>query len=78
MREYFVVANSKAAPFVSDMTFHYIKASTQSEAKKLFIKSYKHCAGLFAANFYFSANDYHKGEKPICTIMQSTVGEQND
>lgn len=62
MREYFIVANSFAAPFFSDTDHAHIMAETPAEALRAFAAHYKHPAGLYAANVYESADAYHKGE----------------
>ncbi len=64
-KEFFIVANSFAAPFFSDMTTDFQKATSPGKALEEFAKRYKHPAGLFAAGVYASAEDYHKGEKPL-------------
>lgn len=61
-KEYFIVANSFAAPFFSDRSNEYIKARNPKEALKKFAAQYKHPCGLYCANCYASADDYHKGK----------------
>ena len=64
MSEWFVVANSFAAPFFSDTSEDYVEGETARDALKLFMEGYKHPFGLFAAVVYESADDYHKGRAP--------------
>ena len=65
MNEYFIVANSNAAPVVSDESTHYVKGRFPRSAMNKFIKTYKHWCGLFAASLYESADAYHKDEGPL-------------
>jgi hypothetical protein len=65
MKEYYIVANSKAAPFVSDTSEHWWNGISPHDALKAFIKEYKHPAGLYSANLYIDANAKAKGKKPI-------------
>jgi len=65
MTEYFIRANSFAAPFFSDDSTEYVEAETPTVALEKFAKNYKHPAGLYAAVLYASADDYHKGNKPL-------------
>ncbi len=62
MREYFIVANSFAAPFFSDQSTDYVKAATPEDALKAFASDYKHPCGLYAAVVYESADAYHKNK----------------
>ena len=71
MTEYFIVANSFAAPFVSDTSESFQKAESPKEALELFAKRYKHPCGLYAANCYKSANDYHKNKKPLAKWLSN-------
>lgn len=59
-REYFIVANSNAAPFVSDTSTQFVTAATPQDALTKFAAEYTHPAGLYAANCYESADSYHK------------------
>lgn len=61
--EYFIVANSFAAPFVSDQSEHFEEADSPEKALKQFAARYSHPARLFAAACYSSATAYHKNEK---------------
>jgi hypothetical protein len=63
--EYFIQANSFAAPFFSDTSTHFQKGSNPKKALENFAKKYKHPCGLFAANIYLSAEAFHKGKPPL-------------
>lgn len=63
--EYFIVAESFAAPFCSDTSTSHITADTPAVALEAFAKAYRHPFGLFCANCYASADAYHKGQEPL-------------
>lgn len=65
MPEYFVVANSKAAPFASDQSTTYVIGETPQEALRKFVMDYSHPCGLYSANLYESADAYHKSRPPL-------------
>lgn len=65
MAEYFILANSFAAPFFSDEGTSYAEADTPEAALEKFAADYKHPAGLYAANAYASSDAYHKGEPAL-------------
>lgn len=65
MAEFFIRAESFAAPFVSDPSAKYVEAVSAKEALELFAGSYRHPAGLYAADAYASADAYHKGAQPL-------------
>lgn len=65
MAEFFIVANSFAAPFFSDESTSYIEARTPEDALLGFVESYKHPCGLYAAICYASADARHKGQEPL-------------
>lgn len=65
MAEYFVVANSFAAPFVSDKWETFAKGETPEDALTAFATDCEHPAGLYSAALYADANAYHKNEKPL-------------
>lgn len=69
MHEYFIVANSNAAPFVSDTTTHFILAEDPAKAIGGLIAEYTHPMGLYAANVYQDANDYHKNKEPLLQYL---------
>ena len=61
MGEYFVRANSFAAPFVSDTSTGYSEGDTPSAAMLALVEGYSHPCHLYAADLYASADDFHKG-----------------
>lgn len=65
MREFFIVANSFAAPFCSDTSTKHVNAKDAAAALEAFAKSYSHPCGLFAASCFANADAYHKGAKPL-------------
>lgn len=65
MTEYFVTANSFAAPFFSDSSTGYAEGTDAVEALNSFARDYKHPCGLYAAAAYASADAYHKGADPL-------------
>jgi hypothetical protein len=69
--EYFIVATSFAAPFVSDDTTSFETALTPASALTQFAKRYKHPAGLYAALAYASATAYHKGAEPLARWLSN-------
>ncbi len=69
MNEYFIVANSFAAPFFSDQSTHFIAADSAEDALDKFILTYKHPLGLYSAAAYFDANDFHKGFSPMASYL---------
>ena len=70
MTEFFIVANSFAAPIVSDQSTGFISAENPAEALTKFFHSYKHPCGLYSAVCYANADDYHKGN-PRLAIWKS-------
>lgn len=71
MSEFFIVANSFAAPFFSDTSTHYQQADTAEKALELFAKQYKHPYGLYAACVYENADAYHKNQKPLAKWLSN-------
>ena len=65
MKEYFIVANSFAAPFVSDTSMEFVKSSSPEKALEEFRELYSHPCGLYSAYCYNSSDSYHKGQKPL-------------
>jgi hypothetical protein len=65
MHEYFVVANSNAAPIVSDTSTEFQQASDAEDAGNSIRLKYNHPFGLYALVVYEDANAYHKGKKPL-------------
>ncbi len=65
MNEYFIVANSFAAPFFSDETEKFVFGETPKDALLKFVQEYKHPSGLFSAWLYKDANAERKNEQPL-------------
>lgn len=65
MPEYYVVTQSKAAPFFSDSGYQFVEAETPQAALEKARAEYNHPAGLFAAAVYTDANAERKGEKAL-------------
>ena len=65
MPEYFVIANSFAAPFFSDTSEAFVMGSTPEEALASFVRNYDHPCGLYAAMLYADATAYHKKQNPL-------------
>jgi len=65
MPEYFIVANSFAAPFFSDTVTGFVESETPEEALKVFRTKFRHPCGLYAAVCYKDANAKEKGEPPL-------------
>jgi hypothetical protein len=63
--EFFIRANSFAAPFFSDESTHYVEADTPEAALEALAADYSHPAGLYAAVAYATADAFHKGEEPL-------------
>lgn len=76
MAEYFITARSCAAPFFSDPSDGYVEAPTAHEALRRFKKSYKHPAGLFAAEAWASADAYHKNVGPLAEYRSEKAKKQ--
>jgi hypothetical protein len=69
--EYFIVANSFAAPFVSDQSTAFRTARTPAGALLDFAATYRHPTGLYAAAAYRSADAYHKREPPLARWLSN-------
>ena len=63
MTEYFIVANTYAAPFFSDTSHSFERGDTPRDALDAFVAS--HLATLYAAVVYESADAFHKEEKAL-------------
>lgn len=64
MPEFFIVANSNAAPMVPDQSTYYQEAESSASAIERFVADYKHPFGLYSAAAYYSADEFHKGRPP--------------
>mgnify|MGYP001562465746 CR=1 FL=1 len=75
MPEYFIQANSFAAPIFSDFSFAYIKATSPADALVQFAAQYQHPCGLYAAVAHTSADMVDKGEKPLARWLSNHAWE---
>ena len=75
MPEFFVHAASFAAPFFSDESTGYQEGNTAVHALERYAASYKHPAGLYAADAYTSADAYHKGEERLARWLSNKARE---
>lgn len=83
MKEYFVVTNSFAAPFVSDRGERYVMAASPEAALEQVAATYAHPCGLYAAVAYLSHKDSLQNAKPaarwICNaeiaVREATSGK---
>jgi len=69
--EYFICANSFAAPFFSDTSTKFQVGNTPEEALEVFVKEYDHPFGLYAAALYEDANHYYKNGKALLQWMSN-------
>ena len=78
MTEYFIVANSFAAPFCSDTSEEFIEAADPRAALEQFAARYNHPAGLYAANCFRDANAKAKGEAPLARWWSNRVRAEHE
>jgi hypothetical protein len=71
LREWFVLAASFAAPFISDTSTHFVLAPTPAVALERLAREYRHSAGLYAAQVYESAEAFHKGFQPLARWLSN-------
>ncbi len=71
MTEYYIEANSFAAPFFSDQSHGYVEADNCALALEKFAADYKHPCGLYAAVVYSSADARNKGQKPLARWLSN-------
>ena len=71
--EYFIEANSFAAPFFSDTSSCFIVAESPEKALLDFKKQYTHPCGLYAAVCYEDANAKHKGHQPLAKWVSNAA-----
>lgn len=76
MSEYFVIANSFAAPFLSDTSDGFISADSPEDALMKFAAVYRHPCGLYSAAVYPSADAYHKRAEPLAKWLCNREIEQ--
>lgn len=63
--EFYIKAQSFAAPFFSDPSSAFVKAKTPKLALEKFAKEYNHPCGLYAAAAFTSSDAMKKGQKPL-------------
>lgn len=69
MNEYFIVAHSFAAPFVSETTHEHVAAYNPVEALSRFRRDYDHFAGLHSATCYASEDAMLNGARPLIRYL---------
>lgn len=75
MSEFFITARSFAAPFFSDESEKYVEAADARSALEQYAGTYSHGAGLYAAEAWASADDYHKGREPLARWLSNHARE---
>lgn len=73
MTEYFIVANSFAAPFISDTSKGFVEANSPEEALNKFAENYTHPCGLYAAVCYKDANAEAKRERVLARWLSTAA-----
>ena len=68
-REFFVVANSGAAPFFSDTSKEFVEGPDAVLALEAFKEKYSHPCGLYSASIWLDANAYEKQVEPLATYI---------
>ena len=71
--EYFIKANSFAAPFFSDTSSCFATGDSPEDALLRFKEEYIHPCGLYAAFCYKDANAKHKGDKPLAKWVSNAA-----
>lgn len=75
MREFFVVANSKAAPFFSDTSKTFVDGHTPKQVLEAFRERYSHPCGLYSVGVWKDANAYQKDEKPLARYLSDKANK---
>lgn len=78
MPEFFIKAQSFAAPFCSDPSEAYRDALTAEQALNEFAADYGHPAGLYYAAAYASADAFHKGFKPLAEYKSNLLATKDE
>lgn len=79
MGEFFIVANSNAAPFFSDTMHAYAKGADANAALIAYLATKPHPCGMYAAVAYASADAHHKGEEPLARwLSEKAMGAQKE
>lgn len=71
MPEFYIDANSFAAPFFSDPSHAYVEAPSAGAALEKFAADYRHPCGLYAAAAYASADARNKGADPLARWLSN-------
>lgn len=74
--EYFIKAQSFAAPFCSDESQGFISADSPADALEVFARKYSHPCGLYSAFCYKDANAEAKGHKPLAKWLCNYEAEK--
>ena len=69
--EYFIHAESFAAPFCSDTLTRFVEAPTPTEALDQFVHGKPHPCGIYSAVCYTSSDDFHKGKTPLAKYLSN-------
>ena len=77
MKEYYVVAHSFAAPFVSDTSKRFVCGETPGGALTQFVANYEHPCGLYSAAIFTDANAEAKRHAPLMR-WQSNAAQKLD
>lgn len=64
-KEFFIVAESFAAPFCSDRSTEFVVAESPEAALERFAAEYKHPCGLYSATVFESAEAFHKNRDAL-------------
>ncbi len=78
MREFFIVANSKAAPFVSDTKKTFVDGDTPEQALETFTAGYSHPCGLYSAGVWKDANAYQKNKEPLARYLSDKAQKDEE
>ena len=65
MREYFITARSRTGRRSYDTSERYVEADSADKALRKFAREYSHPMGLYAAECWNGADDYHKRKTPL-------------
>lgn len=67
MAEFYIEANSFAAPFFSDTSRRFQDGDSAEDALLRFAEAYEHPSGLYSAVAYADANARAKGAEPLAS-----------
>jgi hypothetical protein len=63
--EYFIVAQTRPAPLISDEITAYETAHTPADALTYYVEEHSFPIGIWSAKAWRSADDYHKKQPPL-------------